>query len=97
MTRLLSYHADGIQERPKHSLKVAASGNNITSHFCPDCGTTAFHPGESFPQAVIINADVLDGKEWPQQNVPKTELYVGDMLKWAPAVEGAAQVPGMPS
>ena len=45
---------------------------------------------------MVIKAGVLDDSEWPSKNVPKGELFAGERVNWAPAVEGAAQVPGMP-
>jgi hypothetical protein len=55
-----------------------------------------FRTGESFPNAVVIKAGILDDPEWPNQNVPKGELFAGERVKWTPALEGAAQMPGMP-
>lgn len=55
-----------------------------------------FRTGESFPQAVVIKAGVLDSKDWASQNVPKGELFCGNRVKWTSAIEGASQVPGMP-
>ena len=86
-----------IPGTPKTISKKADSGKEITSHFCPNCGTTVFRTGESFPQAVIIKAGVLDSKEWASENVPQAELFCGTRVKWTPALESAGQLPGMPS
>jgi hypothetical protein len=64
---------------PKTISKVADTGKNITSHFS---GTTLFRMCESFPNAVIIKAGVLDDKEWPQQNAPKAEFFAGRRPNW---------------
>lgn len=82
--------------KPKQISKTADSGKNITSHFCGDCGTTLFRTGDSFPNAVIIKVGVMDDSEWPNKNVPKGELFAPERVKWVNAVEGAAQIPGMP-
>ncbi|KUJ09120.1 uncharacterized protein LY89DRAFT_598786 [Mollisia scopiformis] len=82
--------------KPKEISKTADSGKTIVSHFCPDCGTTLFRTGESFPGAVIIKAGVLDDPNFPSQNVPKAELFAPERIAWIPAIEGAAQLPGMP-
>lgn len=82
---------------PKTISKTADTGKKITSHFCPDCGTTLFRTGESFPGQHIIKAGVLNDANWPNQNVPMGELYVGERLQWIPKIEGAAQLKGMPS
>ena len=83
--------------KPKEISKQADSGKKITSHFCPDCGTTLFRTGESFPGAVIIKAGVLDDPEWPSQNKPKGELFASERVAWVTPIEGAAQMDGMPS
>jgi len=81
--------------KPKEISKTADTGKKITSHFCPDCGTTLFRTGESFPGGVILKAGVLDDSDHPDDNVPKGELFVDHRVKWVPPLEGAQQVPGM--
>ncbi|KAE9372032.1 hypothetical protein N431DRAFT_535718 [Stipitochalara longipes BDJ] len=83
--------------KPKEITKTADSGKKITSHFCPDCGTTLFRTGESFPGAVIIKAGVLDDPSFPDDNVPAGELFVGHRVKWNSEIDGAQQLSGMPS
>lgn len=87
---------DNVAGKPKEISKTADTGKNIISHFCADCGTTLFRTGDSFPQAVIIKAGILDDPEWPNQNIPKVELFAPERVKWTSALEGAAQLPGMP-
>ncbi|TGO22190.1 hypothetical protein BPAE_0178g00080 [Botrytis paeoniae] len=82
---------------PKTISKKADSGNQITSHFCGDCGTTLYRTGDSFPNQVIIKAGVLDDGNWPNENVPKGELYVKERVKWLSEIPGATQMEGMPS
>ncbi|KAI9053850.1 hypothetical protein LZ554_002797 [Drepanopeziza brunnea f. sp. 'monogermtubi'] len=83
-----------VQGTTKEYSKIADSGNKITSYFCPDCGTTVYRAGASFPNAVIIKVGILDG-DWVEKNPPKGELYAAKRLKWVAAVEGAAQVNAM--
>ena len=45
---------------------------------------------------MVIKAGILDDPEWLNKNVPKGELFAGKRMKWTPALEGAAQLPGMP-
>ncbi|ATZ46769.1 hypothetical protein BCIN_02g01330 [Botrytis cinerea B05.10] len=82
---------------PKSISKKADSGNQVTSHFCGDCGTTLYRTGESFPNQVVVKAGVLDDDSWPNENVPKGEMFVTERVKWLPEVPGAAQMEGMPS
>jgi hypothetical protein len=44
---------------------------------------------------VVIKAGILDDPEWLNKNVPKGELFAGKRMKWTPALEGAAQLPGI--
>jgi hypothetical protein len=83
--------------KPKEISKTADTGKKITSHFCPDCGTTLYRTGESFPGAVIIKAGVLDDPNFPNNNVPGGELFVGSRVNWNSEINGAQQMEGMPS
>ncbi|TGO63724.1 hypothetical protein BCON_0011g00670 [Botryotinia convoluta] len=95
--KLESVHHLTPPGKPKTISKKADSGNQITSHFCGDCGTTLYRTGDSFPNQVIIKAGVLDDDNWPNENVPKGELYVKERVKWLSKIPGAAQMEGMPS
>ncbi|EPE36225.1 Mss4-like protein [Glarea lozoyensis ATCC 20868] len=86
-----------LQGKPKTISKTADGGNEITSHFCGDCGTTLMRTGPSFPGSVIIKVGVMDDPDWPNKNTPKGELYVGSRVKLHDAIPGAAQMRGMPS
>ncbi|TVY84883.1 hypothetical protein LSUE1_G001075 [Lachnellula suecica] len=86
-----------VSGTPKTFTKTADSGNTIVSHFCGDCGTTVYRTGDSFPGANIVKVGVMDDPEWPTKNVPKGELFAGQRVPWAKEVDGAAQMPGMPS
>lgn len=81
---------------PKTISKTADTGKKITSHFCPDCGTTLFRTGDSFPGQHIIKAGILDDTNWPNENVPKAELFAPERVTWVNPVKDAAQLPGMP-
>ncbi|KAE8449763.1 hypothetical protein EG329_007538 [Mollisiaceae sp. DMI_Dod_QoI] len=82
--------------KPKEISKTADTGKTITSHFCPDCGTTLFRTGDSFPGAVVLKAGVLDDPKFPGQNVPKAELFAPRRVAWVTPIDGAAQLDGMP-
>ncbi|TVY90662.1 hypothetical protein LAWI1_G001416 [Lachnellula willkommii] len=84
-----------VSGTPKTISKVADTGKNITSHFCGDCGTTLYRTGESFPNAVIIKAGILDDPEWPNKNIPKGELFASERVKWTSPIDGAAQMSTM--
>lgn len=46
---------------------------------------------------MVVKAGVLDDDSWPNENVPKGEMFVTERVKWLPEVPGAAQMEGMPS
>ncbi|KAJ2896242.1 hypothetical protein MKZ38_005736 [Zalerion maritima] len=73
---------------PKTIAKTGDTGNTITSHFCPDCGSTLFRDGSSFPGSKIVKAGVLDDIE---EAKPLAELYVKHRVSWVDPVEGTAQ------
>ncbi|KAM3079049.1 hypothetical protein ACMFMF_003978 [Clarireedia jacksonii] len=96
LSRCLSSNAKNAG-KPKTISKKADSGNEITSHFCGDCGTTIYRTGDSFPGKVVLKAGVLDDANWPNEHVPKGELFVSERVKWMPAISDADQMKGMPS
>jgi len=38
----------------------------------------------------------MDDPEWPNKNIPKGELFVGERVKLHGPLEGAAQISAMP-
>ncbi|KAH7137703.1 hypothetical protein EDB81DRAFT_597337, partial [Dactylonectria macrodidyma] len=80
-----------ISGSPKTFAKRADSGNNITSYFCGDCGTTPFPDGDSFPNLKIIKAGTLDDSGILNNAKPSLEGYAPSRLKWIPAIPEASQ------
>jgi hypothetical protein len=91
--QVLAYTGAGT---PKEISKIADTGKKITSHFCPDCGTTLFRTGESFPGKHIIKAGIFDDPEWPDKHIPTGELFAPERFAWLPPIKGAAQMDAMP-
>jgi hypothetical protein len=69
---------------PKTISKVADSGKTVTSHFCPDCGTTLLRTGDSFPNQHVIKSGVLDDPLWANKNLAKVELFAPREAAMAP-------------
>jgi hypothetical protein len=84
-----------LEGTPKEISKTADTGKTITSHFCPDCGTTLFRTGDSFPGKHIIKAGVLDSPDWPNKHLPQGELYAPERISWLKEVPNAAQMNAM--
>jgi hypothetical protein len=92
-SEFLAYTRTGT---PKKISKVADTGKNITSHFCPDCGTTLFRTGESFPGKHLIKVGIFDDPEWPNKHIPTGELFVPERLAWLLPIKDAVQMDAMP-
>jgi len=87
------------QGTPKEISKTADTGKEITSCFCPDCGTTLFRWGETFggkDGMRIIKAGVLDDVNIINNTKPGAELFAPERVKWVPALDGAGQLDAMP-
>jgi len=82
--------------KPKTITKTADSGNEITSHFCGDCGSTLFRDGASFPGSKIIKVGVMDDAEVLNDGKPMVELFAPERVNWVSEIGGAAQKDAMP-
>ncbi|KAF2243950.1 hypothetical protein BU26DRAFT_492860 [Trematosphaeria pertusa] len=83
------------QGTTKTHSKTADGGNTITSHFCPDCGSTMWREGPSFPGLKIVKTGTLDDVNALANAKPGAELYAPTRVSWVAAVEGAEQKQGM--
>lgn len=82
--------------KPKEYTKKADSGKSITSYFCGDCGSTLWRAGETFGDAKIIKAGILDSPNAMGDAKPALELYAAERVPWVSAINGADQKTGMP-
>ncbi|RYP71999.1 hypothetical protein DL771_004468 [Monosporascus sp. 5C6A] len=85
-----------ISGTPKTISKKADSGNQITSHFCGDCGTTLFRDSPSFGDNKAIKVGILDDVNALEDAKPAVELFAGRKPSWIPDVPGAGKLDGMP-
>ncbi|PSN73434.1 hypothetical protein BS50DRAFT_186835 [Corynespora cassiicola Philippines] len=78
------------------SLAVKSdSGNEITSYFCGDCGSTMWREGKTFSGLVIIKVGTLDADDALENAKPVAELFVPCRPSWVAPIEGAAQAQAM--
>ncbi|KAI1638249.1 Mss4-like protein [Biscogniauxia mediterranea] len=77
---------------PKRFAKVADSGNEITSFFCPDCGTTLWREAVPFPGSKIVKAGTLDDADAIAKEVPAVELWACRRPAWVPGLSGTTQL-----
>ncbi|KAH8724999.1 Mss4-like protein [Phaeosphaeriaceae sp. PMI808] len=76
---------------PKEHKKIADSGNEFTSSFCGDCGSTMWRAGSSFPGKLVIKAGTLDDTSIIDNYEVNAELFTKNRPAWVGTVEGAAQ------
>jgi hypothetical protein len=50
-------------------MRTAESGNAITFHFCPTCGSTVFWEGEAFPGYVAVAIGNFAGPNFPAPTI----------------------------
>ena len=82
--------------KAKTFTKTADSGNPITSHFCPECGSTLWREGPTFGDMKVVKAGVLDGNKALEDATPAAELYAPERVSWVNQVPGTADKTGMP-
>lgn len=82
-------------EPKKHTVK-ADSGKDITSNFCPECGSTMWREGETFGSAKVIKAGTVDDADFLNKQKPGVELYTPERPSWVSGVEGSQGKKGMP-
>ncbi|KAI1205529.1 Mss4-like protein [Annulohypoxylon truncatum] len=80
-----------LSGEPKTISKVGDSGNEVTSHFCGDCGSTLWRDGPSFGENKVVKVGVLDDYEALNEAKPAGELFVNHRVSWVPEVPGATQ------
>ncbi|WP_370677356.1 GFA family protein [Pleomorphomonas sp. PLEO] len=65
---------------PKSFTKTADSGNELTRHFCPECGSPLFTSSPRHPDRVYVKAGVLDD---PAVVEPAYQSWVSSSVSWA--------------
>lgn len=64
---------------PKGFTKRADSGNELTRHFCPECGSPIFTSAPRHPDHVFVKAGTLDD---PTLVAPTSEAWVASSVSW---------------
>lgn len=84
-----------LKGTPKQHKKTADSGNEITSHFCGDCGSTLWRDGKTFGESKVVKVGSMDDPKALEDAKPAIELYVPERISWVKATDGQ-QLKGMP-
>jgi len=69
-----------VDGAPKTFTKRADSGNELTRHFCGDCGSPLYTSSPRHPDAVYVKAGVLDD---PTLIKPASQSWLGSAVPWA--------------
>ncbi|KAF2110697.1 Mss4-like protein [Lophiotrema nucula] len=88
------YPEDGfklVKGSPKKHVKTADGGNEITSFFCGDCGSTMWRDTASFAGNKVIKVGTLDDDNALKTHEPKIELFTPTRVPWVPEIPGAEQ------
>ena len=76
---------------------LAASGNTLTFHFCPSCGTQAYAQSSARPQFRTVRLGFIDE---PHGLKPEMAIWTAEAPAWAqidPAIPQFAQMPPPPN
>lgn len=89
---------------PEDALKIsgdmktfssaADSGNEITRHFCPQCGVRLFSTTAGFPGMRMVAAGTLDN---PELFNPNISVYTSRAPSWDKPLENVPAFPEMPA
>jgi hypothetical protein len=60
-------------------VRTADSGNRITFHFCPDCGSTVYYRLDQVPDAIAVPVGAFADPAFP---APKVSVYEARRHAW---------------
>lgn len=85
-----------VSGTPKRYTAKAASGRDVTTVFCGDCGSSLWREGGvTDPDAVVVRVGSLDDEGALDGARPLAEIYTHDRAGWLGEMEGAKQFEGM--
>lgn len=82
------------QGTPKGHDRKGDSGNELTTMFCGECGSSLFSVPAARPQIRVLYAGTLDDPAW----VPiQLNIWTGSKLPWVPLDAGVPNEPAQPN
>ncbi|KIV84039.1 hypothetical protein PV11_06014 [Exophiala sideris] len=75
----------------KTYTKSVESGNEMTSYFCDQCGSTLYRKTSLTDKAVAVMIGGIDGPEAIENGCPEHELFVRNRPSWMKPIEGSSQ------
>ncbi len=82
-----------VKGKTKSYAYKADSGNDATSHFCPECGSTIYGKTSGFPGVMAIRLGTMEKSSAFQ---PQLEVYMKRLRKWDHELKGAPAFDTMP-
>jgi hypothetical protein len=91
----LWFNAEQVEIRGEaRGFKVTAdSGNEVTTFFCPTCGSTTHGETAGFPGMITVRAAVLDQSD---ELKPRISVYKKRLRDWDSLAEGTRAFDAMP-
>ncbi|WP_298197826.1 GFA family protein [Novosphingobium sp.] len=77
----------------RHSTWTAASGNTLTHHFCPSCGTQVYAQSSARPHLMTVRFGVIDE---PHGLRPDVVIWTDEAPAWACIDPALERWPGQP-
>ncbi len=68
-----------IEGTSRAFTRTADSGNRITFHFCPECGSTVYYLLEKWPGSIAVAVGAFADPTFPR---PGVSLYEGKRHPW---------------
>jgi hypothetical protein len=65
---------------PRPFTKRGESGNELTRHFCPECGSPLFTSSPRHPEFVYVKAGTLDDASIVQ---PAAQIWLASAVAWS--------------
>lgn len=72
-------HIVSIEGRSSRYVRMGDSGNSITFHFCPDCGSTVYWEPGAHPERITVAVGAFAD---PQHPPPKHSVYETSKHAW---------------
>jgi hypothetical protein len=68
-----------VQAAAKTYTRDSASGNHVTFHFCPECGSTVFWEPERAPQLIGVAVGAFADPSFPR---PQQSVWTDNKHAW---------------
>src|SRR5438067_2320081 len=83
-----------VKGTPKGFTKAGDSGDELTRHFCPDCGSPLYTSSPRHPDSLYVKAGSLDDPSLVQ---PARQNWTVSRVSWATIVDDLPEYPkGIP-